>query len=72
MSQLSEKQKYEIIVKHEMGISNTAISNDMNISRVTVAHWLKRYENTNSINRKIGSGRKKSIESKFMTKLDQL
>jgi len=59
MVQLTDKQKYEIIVKHEMNINNTEIAKSMNISRPTIINWIKRYKNNNSIDRKEGSGRKK-------------
>lgn len=59
MVQLTEKQKYEIIVKHEMGINNTKISTSMKISRPTIINWIKRYNESESIDRKEGSGRKK-------------
>ncbi len=56
MTQLSD-----IIVKHDMGINNTKIASSMSISRPTVINWIKRYEETDTINRKIGSGRKKNL-----------
>jgi transposase len=59
MVQLTDKQKYEIIVKHEMNINNTEIAKSMSISRPTIINWIKRYKNNNSIDRKEGSGRKK-------------
>ena len=59
MVQLTDKQKYEIIVKHEMKINNTEIAKSMSISRPTIINWIKRYNNSNSIDRKDGSGRKK-------------
>lgn len=59
MVQLTDKQKYEIIVKHEMKINNTDISVSMKISRPTIINWIKRYNESKSICRKEGSGRKK-------------
>ena len=59
MVQLTEKQKYEIVVKHELGINNVDISKSMNINRRTVINWLNRYSTTNTVDRKSGSGRKK-------------
>jgi len=67
MVQLTEKQKYEIIVKHEMGMNNVEISKTMNINRGTVINWLNRYTTTNTINRKSGSGRKK-FENRYYKK----
>lgn len=62
MTQLSEKQKYEIIIRHEMGISNNQIAKDMQITRPTIIKWLKRYDEEESLKRKEGSGRKKVQE----------
>lgn len=59
MVQLTDKQKYEIIVKHEMNMNNTDISKSMNISRPTIIHWINKYIENKSIDRKEGSGRKK-------------
>ena len=59
MSKLTEKQKYEIIIKHEMNISNSQIAKEMSITRPTVIKWIKRYNEEENVNRKIGSGRKK-------------
>jgi transposase len=59
MSQLTEKERYEIIIKHEMGINNVQIAKSLNISRITVAKWIKKYINDNNVNRTKGSGRKK-------------
>lgn len=36
----------------------------MNVSRLTVTHWIKRHKETGNINRKDGSGRKKISEMK--------
>jgi transposase len=59
MTQLTEKQKYEIIIKHEMNISNSKIAKDLSITRTTVIKWIKRYNENNAITRKEGSGKKK-------------
>ncbi len=61
MTQLTDKQKYEIIIKDEMGVNKSQISLSMGISRPTIMNWIKRYKETNSIDRKTGSGRKKSL-----------
>ena len=42
-----------------MGITNIQIANDLKITRITVAKWIKKYKEDNNIDRKIGSGRKK-------------
>ena len=51
MVQLTEKQKYEIVVKHEMGLNNVEISKEMNINRGTVINLINRYSTTNTVNR---------------------
>ena len=68
MVQLSNKQKYEIIVRHELGYAIRKIAYDMRINKDTVRIWLKRYRENNNIKRKNGSGRKK----KTTTKEDQI
>ena len=59
MVQLTEKQKYEIVIKKEMGLNNTDIAKNMNINRRTVIKWVNTYNDTNTVKRKAGSGRKK-------------
>lgn len=59
MVQLTEKQKYEIVIKKEMGLNNTDIAKNMNINRRTVIKWANTYKDTNTVKRKAGSGRKK-------------
>ena len=59
MVQLSDKQKYEIIINYEKGYSTREISENMKINRKTVIRWIKRYNDKNSVRRKEGSGRKK-------------
>lgn len=62
--QLTDKEKYEIIIRHEMNHSIRTIANDMKINKNTVSRWISRYEINKTINRKSGSGRNKktSIE----------
>lgn len=57
MPQFTNKQKYEIIIRYELGYSSRQISHDMKINRKGVFRWLKRYNDTQTINRKHGSGR---------------
>ena|ERR1700733_5247757 len=57
MHLLSEKERYYIIFLYEQGKSNIAIANEMNIHR-KVAKWINRFEETETIKRKDGSGRK--------------
>ena len=45
-----------------MNMNNTDISKSMGISRPTIIHWIKQYTETESIDRKEGSGRKKICE----------
>lgn len=59
--QLTDKQKYEINILHERNYSIRQIAKDMNINKNTVERWLKRYKNTNSIERQDGSGRKEKL-----------
>lgn len=58
---LTDKQKYEIIVKSEMGYTIREIAKNMKVNKNTVSLWLKRYSDTNKVNRKNGSGRKRII-----------
>jgi transposase len=53
---LTEIQKYEIIIKHESGLSNLQIANEMNINKNTVNLWLLRYKKLGNLKRKRGSG----------------
>lgn len=59
MVQLTDKQKYEIVIKHKIGINNTQIAKDLNITRKTVIKWITKYNKDQNIERKSGSGRKK-------------
>ena len=53
---LSEIKKFEIIVKHNDGLSIRKISSEMKIDKKTVNRWILRYKNQGNLNRKIGSG----------------
>ncbi len=57
--QLTEKQKYEIVVLYENHYNITKIATKMNINRKTVMKWINRYRNTNTVKRKKGSGGRK-------------
>jgi transposase len=57
--QLSDKQRYEIIVRHEMGHTNIKIAKDMNIDRNTVAKWIQKYDKDKDVKNKTGAGRHK-------------
>ncbi len=47
--QLSEKRRYEIIIRHDNKQSSRKISKEMNINRKTVLHWIKIYNETNNV-----------------------
>ena len=55
--QLTEKQKYEIIVLREENYKINEIANKMKINRITVMKWINRYEKYKNIERKEGSGK---------------
>jgi len=59
--QLTEKQKYEIIILYDNNYTTRQISKKMNINRNSVNLWIKRYNETKSIDRQIGSGRKEKL-----------
>lgn len=54
---LKEKDKYKIIILHELGHTSTSIAKEMNISRTTVIKWINKYKLDENVNRKEGSGR---------------
>lgn len=56
--QLTEKQKYKIIVLKEENYNINEIADKMEINRKTVMKWINNYEKNNNIQRKKGSGRK--------------
>ena len=58
MVQLTEKQKYQIIVLREEQYKINEIAHKVGINRKTVMNWINTYEKTGNIKRKIGSGRK--------------
>jgi len=55
--QLSELQKFEIIVKHNEGLSIRQIARSMNINKNTVSMWILRYANEKNLNKKKKSGK---------------
>lgn len=57
--QLTEKQKYDIVLRSEKGETTVKIAKEMNISRKTVSKWLNRYRKTNKVSRKKGTGIRK-------------
>ena len=65
MVQLSEKLKYEIIIKKEMGLTATQIAIEMNINIKTVLKWISRYKNQNTIENLPKKGRNKKITDEF-------
>ena len=65
MVQLSEKLKYEIIIKKEMGLTATQFAIEMNINIKTVLKWISRYKNQNTIENLPKKGRNKKITDEF-------
>ena len=55
--QLPLESRGSIISLKNVGLSNVEIANSMGCSEFTVRKWLKRYEQTGSVSRKIGSSR---------------
>jgi transposase len=53
---LTEIQKYEILIKHEAGLSNLQIANNMKINKNTVNLWITRHKKFGNLKRKRGSG----------------
>ena len=53
---LTEEQKINIINKYKLGWTIKKISESINVSKPTVHMWIKRYKQTQSIERKQGSG----------------
>lgn len=52
---LTEHQRHEIIVRREDGMPISQIAKKLGTSRVTVYSWIKRYDETNTLNRKKGT-----------------
>jgi transposase len=61
--QLTDKQKYEIIVRHELGYTNKKIAKEMNINKNTVTKWIHKYVKDKNIDRNKGSGRLKKTNN---------
>ena len=59
MVQLTDKQKYEIIILREQKYKINDIADKIGINRKTVMLWINSYSKNNNIERKKGSGRKK-------------
>lgn len=62
--QLTEKQKYEIIILREQGEKINEIANKMNINRKAVMRWIDRYSRNNNVARKEGTGGKNKTSTK--------
>jgi transposase len=64
MVQLTDKQKYEIVLLKEQNMKINEIADKMHINRNTVMYWIHNYDKNRDIKRKEGSGRKRktSIE----------
>ena len=50
MVQLSKKEKYEIIVRHEIGFYIRKIVIVTNINKNSVSKWLNRFDKNNNVN----------------------
>jgi transposase len=61
---LSDKDKYDIVIRNENGQCMKYIANDMNINIKTVNKWITKYKKDNNIERKKISGnlKKTTIE----------
>ncbi len=58
--QLTDKQKYEIIILYERKYSIAQIAEDMKINKNTVSRWLKRYTDTKLVERQVDQDEKKN------------
>ena len=63
MGQLTDYQRYKIIFMDEQGYNQVYIAKALNINKNTVSTWLKRYSDTNKLERKEGSGRKPKYDN---------
>ena len=52
MVQLTDKQKYEIIVLRKQNYKINEIADKMNINRKTVMNWINNYEKNDNVDRK--------------------
>ena len=55
--QLSEIQKFQIIVKHNDGYAIREIAKSMGINKSTVHMWILRYKNNNTLKKKAQVGK---------------
>ena len=67
--QLTDKQKYEIVILREQNNKIDTIADKMNVNRKTVMRWLNKYNKDNNICRKEGSGRKNITSNKQDNKI---
>jgi hypothetical protein len=62
MSQLTDKQKYEIVFRKDINNESLrSISTTMDINRASATKWYKQYTISGNFNRAEGSGRKKKL-----------
>jgi transposase len=61
--QLTDKQRYEIVILKDQGYKINEIAEKMNINRKAVFRWIDRYIRNDNVNRKEGSGRKPKTSS---------
>jgi len=57
--QLSEKQKYEIVIRNEMGQSILTIAKAMTINKNTVCKWINKYATDKNVKRTLGPERQR-------------
>lgn len=67
--QLTDKQKYEIIVRHELKQTNKIIAKEMCINKNTVTKWIHKYAKDNNVDRNEGSGRLKKTNNEQDTEI---
>ena len=61
--QLNDKERSAVVALTEFGKSISEICIALNISRPTVVHWKRRYEETGDVDRQPGSGRPRKTTS---------
>jgi len=69
---LNNLQKSEIIVKHNNGMSDKQISDDMKLHRNVISFWINRYYDTNSVENKKRTGRKRKTTEKEDLKMIEI
>ena len=65
MVQLTEKQKYDIILKNEKGYSSRKIAEELCINKKTVLKWISVYKNTGFVKKINNGGRKRKTNNEI-------